>query len=210
MVFRPGAGARGEPGLASLDMNRDKLLSAVAGALLVGGLALIVVRLIAANGPGFVRGTSGGSSATVAAGRIAPDFKLAGLDGTSESLSDLRGKVVFLNLWATWCPPCREEMPSIQALRRQFAKTPDFVVLAVSEDSNPGQVADYIKKNNFNFRVLLDPRNMVGEAYDVSGLPESFVIGRDGRIVAHHVGPYDWANQDMHEALVDLLKAKPG
>ncbi len=71
-------------------------------------------------------------------------------------------------------------------------------------------MAAYIKQNNFNFRVLLDPRNDVGEAYDVSGLPESFVIGRDGRIVAHHVGPYDWANQDIREALEDLLKAKPG
>jgi len=167
--------------------------------------------LTASDAPMFAkRDTGAGSAATVAAGRIAPDFKLTGLDGKPGSLAELRGKVVFLNLWATWCPPCREEMPSIQALRRQFQKAPDFVVLTVSEDSNPSQVAAYIKRNNFNFRVLLDPRNSVGEAYDVSGLPESFVIGRDGRIVAHHVGPYDWANQDIREALEDLLKAKPG
>ena len=192
-------------------MSRDKLLSAVAGLLLVGGLGVIIVRLTASDAPMFAKRDAGaGSAATVAAGRIAPDFKLTGLDGKPGSLAELRGKVVFLNLWATWCPPCREEMPSIQALRRQFQKAPDFVVLTVSEDSNPSQVAAYIKRNNFNFRVLLDPRNSVGEAYDVSGLPESFVIGRDGRIVAHHVGPYDWANQDIREALEDLLKAKPG
>lgn len=192
-------------------MSRDKQLSAVAGVLLLGGLGLIFVRLTASDMPMFTqRGASTGSAATVAAGRIAPDFKLTGLDGKPGSLADLRGKVVFLNLWATWCPPCREEMPSIQTLRRQFEKAPDFAVLTVSEDSNPILVAAYIKQHNFNFRVLLDPRNTVGEAYDVSGLPESFVIGRDGRIVAHHVGPYDWANQDIRDALEDLLKAKPG
>lgn len=190
-------------------MSRDKLLSLFAGVLLLGGIGMIIFRLASPDQPMFAR-RAGGSAATVAAGRIAPDFKLTGLDGKPASLAELRGKVVFLNLWATWCPPCREEMPSIQALRQQFQKAPDFVVLTVSEDSNPVQVASYIKRNNFNFRVLLDPRNIVGEAYDVSGLPESFVIGRDGRIVAHHVGPYDWANQDIREALQDLLKAKSG
>jgi peroxiredoxin len=190
-------------------MSRDKLLSIVAGLLLVAGVGTIIFRLAGSDEPMFAR-RDGGAAATVAAGRIAPDFKLTGLDGKPASLAQLRGKVVFLNLWATWCPPCREEMPSIQALHQQFRKAPDFVVLTVSEDSNPTLVAAYIKQNNFNFRVLLDPRNDVGEAYDVSGLPESFVIGRDGRIVAHHVGPYDWANQDIREALEDLLKAKPG
>jgi cytochrome c biogenesis protein CcmG/thiol:disulfide interchange protein DsbE len=125
-------------------------------------------------------------------------------------LSSLRGKVVFLNVWATWCPPCRTEMPSIQALYRDFQKDQDFVTLAVSEDTDVKQVQNYVKKNNFGFRVLLDPRNDVGESYGVNGLPESFVIGRDGRIVAHHIGPYDWANPDIREALQDLLKAKQG
>jgi peroxiredoxin len=188
-------------------MSRDKLLSAVAGVLLVSAVGLIFLRLTLSD---TASSTGTEPAATIAAGRVAPDFKLTGLDGKPGSLAELRGKVVFLNLWATWCPPCREEMPSIQTLHQHFEKAPDFVVLTVSEDSNPSQVGAYIKQHNFDFRVLLDPGNTVGEAYDVSGLPESFVIGRDGRIVAHHVGPYDWANQDIREALEDLLKAKPG
>jgi peroxiredoxin len=188
-------------------MSRDKLLSIVAGVLLLAGIGMIIFRLTASDVGLFHART--GESPTVAAGRMAPDFKLTTLDGKPASLTALRGKVVFLNLWATWCPPCREEMPSIQTLYQQFQSAPDFVVLAVSEDSNPAQVANYVKQHKFGFEVLLDPRNSVGEAYDVSGLPESFVIGRDGRIVAHHVGPYDWANHDIREALEDLLRAKP-
>jgi peroxiredoxin len=190
-------------------MTRDRALSILAGVLLLGGIGMIIFRVTGGDRPLFRNGNTD-SVPTIAAGQVAPNFQLVGLDGKPASLAALRGKVVFLNLWATWCPPCREEMPSIQALHKQFQNSADFVVLAVSEDSNPAQVASYVKKNNFNFRVLLDPRNTVGEAYDVSGLPESFVIGRDGRIVAHHVGPYDWANQDIHAALEDLLKAKPG
>jgi peroxiredoxin len=190
-----------------------KILSAIAGGLLVGGMALALVWLPAVP-VGSIIGVSEGPTShlapTVAAGRLAPDFKLVSLDGQAASLSAMRGKVVFLNLWATWCPPCREEMPSIQALSRHFQKDTGFVVLTVSEDSDPSRVAPFIKRNNFDFRVLLDPRNRVAEAYNVSGLPESFVIGRDGRIVAHHVGPYDWSNPDIREALQDLIKAKAG
>jgi len=190
-------------------MTRDRILSIIAGLLLLAGVGMIVLRLIGDDQLWLGR-HAGGTPPTIAAGRMAPDFKLPGLDGKEMSLAQQRGKVVFLNVWATWCPPCREEMPSIQALNRQFQKASDFVVLAVSEDSRPASVAQYVKDNRFDFHVLLDPRNVVGEAYDVSGLPESFVIGRDGRIVAHHVGPYNWANQDILAALGDLLRARQG
>lgn len=194
-------------------MTRNvRLLTAVSGFAMLAVLGLIVF----AGGP--LRRTSltpSGSaapdiehSATVAAGMTAPNFTLTDLNGKTVTLSSLRGKVVFLNLWATWCPPCRSEMPSIESLYSKFRQTPDFVTLAVSEDTDVKAPAQYVKKNNFNFPVLLDPRNTVGDAYNVSGLPESFVIGRDGRIVAHHVGPYDWANPDIRSALEDLLKQK--
>ena len=159
---------------------------------------------------GLNSGGENSSGVGIAAGKVAPDFTLKDLTGKPVALSSLRGKVVFLNLWATWCPPCRTEMPSIQALHRAFQKDANFVTLTVSEDSDVSKPPAYIQKNNFDFAVLLDPKNIVGEAYDVSGLPESFVIGRDGRIVAHHIGPYDWANADIRDALQDLLKAKSG
>jgi len=190
-----------------------KLLSAVSAFAMIAVIGLVVFGNRGLRGyvpaPDAQRPDLG-HSATVAAGMTAPNFTLTGLDGKSVSLSSLRGKIIFLNLWATWCPPCRREMPSIEALYKGFAKDPDFVTLAVSEDTDVKAPAQYVKKNKFDFPVLLDPRNAVGEAYNVGGLPESFVIGRDGRIVAHHVGPYDWANPDIRSALEDLLKSKTG
>jgi len=147
---------------------------------------------------------------TVAAGKLAANFKLKDLRGDEVSLAALRGKVVFLNVWATWCAPCREEMPSIESLYRNFKGDKDFVVLAVSQDTDGSVVAPFVKQNRLQFTVLLDPRNQVGERYDVNGIPETFIIGRDGRIVAHHVGPYDWSNVEIREALQELIKSRQG
>lgn len=149
--------------------------------------------------------------APVAAGAIAADFKLKDLGGSTISLSSLRGKVVFLNVWATWCEPCRREMPSIESLYEEFKQDKNLVVLAVSQDSTGSNVVDsYIRKNGFKFTVLLDPANAVGEAYNVSGIPETFIIARNGRIVAHHSGPYDWSKPEMRDALEELLKSREG
>ena len=147
---------------------------------------------------------------TRAAGKLAADFNLPNLNGNAISLSSLRGKVVFLNVWATWCGPCREEMPSIETLYEEFRKDPDFVMLAVSQDSGDrgNAVGSYVRRNGFKFTVLLDPQNQVGDAYDVSGIPETFIIDRAGRIVAHHVGPYNWAQPAMRDALRELIDSK--
>ena len=193
-------------------MSRSvKLQSMIAGVILLAGIALIFANS-AVRGVGVLGSGDHhvGDAEGIGAGKIAPDFALPDLGGKTVTLSALRGKVVFLNLWATWCPPCRTEMPSIEALHKTFATNPDFIALMVSEDADIKKPPAYVKKNNFDFAVLLDPENKVGEAYDVSGLPESFVIGRDGRIVAHHVGPYDWGNTAFRDALQDLLKAQPG
>lgn len=147
---------------------------------------------------------------TVAAGKLAANFKLKDLKGDEISLASLRGKVVFLNVWATWCAPCREEMPSIESLYKDFKANKDFVVLAVSQDTDGAMVRPFLEQNHLSFTVLLDPRNEVGERYDVNGIPETFIIGRDGRIVAHHVGPYDWSNADIREALQELIKSRQG
>jgi peroxiredoxin len=149
-------------------------------------------------------------SSTVAAGKLAANFKLKDLKGDEVSLGSLRGKVVFLNIWATWCAPCREEMPSIESLYNDFKANEDFVVLAVSQDTDGATVRPFVLQNHFQFTVLLDPRNEVGESYDVNGIPETFIIGRDGRIVAHHVGPYDWSKADIREALGELIKSRQG
>ena len=149
-------------------------------------------------------------SPPVAAGDKAANFKLEALDGSTVSLEQLKGKVVFLNVWATWCGPCREEMPSMETLYDELRTNHDFVMLAVSQDTRGRLVvAPYVEKNGYHFKVLLDPENKVGEAYDVSGVPETFIIDREGRIVAHHMGAFDWSRPDVKDALKQLLESKP-
>jgi peroxiredoxin len=197
-------------------MGRDaKLLSIIAGVTLLVALALVAwlqfgsAPVDSASPDVAAEVAPKPSDNTVAAGKMATDFKLTSLSGQTVALSSLRGKVVFLNVWATWCPPCREEMPSIETLYEKFKDDKNFVVLAVSQDSDGrAPVASYVERHGLKFDVLLDPDNLVGEAYDVSGIPETFIIDQHGRIVAHHVGPYNWANPEIHEALQELIKSK--
>jgi cytochrome c biogenesis protein CcmG, thiol:disulfide interchange protein DsbE len=195
--------------------SNARILSAIAlGALLIGIGLISFVNLSSHRMLASVHVDSGTAplpaSAAVPAGKMAANFTLEDLKGKQISLASLRGKVVFLNIWATWCAPCREEMPSIESLYNDFKADKDFVVLAVSQDTDGGAVRPFVEQHHLQFTVLLDPRNDVGERYDVNGIPETFIIGRDGRIVAHHVGPYDWSNADMREALTELIKSRQG
>ncbi len=193
---------------------KDKLLYLVAAIVVICGIVLVALmphrgaRIEpGANAPGIGEQ----SGATVAAGSRAADFKLETLDGTTVSLESLRGKVVFLNVWATWCGPCREEMPSMQTLYDDFKANKDFVMLAASQDtSGRSVVASYVKKNGYRFTILLDPENKISETYDVSGVPETFIINRKGQIVAHHMGAFDWSRPDVKDALQQLLDSKQG
>jgi peroxiredoxin len=156
--------------------------------------------------------SSGDDSAPVPAGDVASAFNLEDArSGETVSLASLKGKVVFLNLWATWCGPCREEMPSMETLYDEFKGNKDFVMLAVSEDTKgKAAVLPYVQKNGYHFKILLDPENKVGDSYGVSGVPETFIIDRNGRIVAHHMGAFDWSRPDVKSALNELLAAKNG
>lgn len=186
--------------------QRDKLISAVAVAIAAAGVVLIVA-LQWLNLTSAAISQSGQSpGAPVAAGKVAPPFMLEDLNGHRVSLSELRGKVIFLNVWATWCGPCRQEMPSIETLYSEYKGDKNFVILAVSQDTRGKSVVEpYVSKNGYHFEVLLDPDNTVGESYDVTGVPETFIIDRDGRIVAHHTGAFDWSRADFRAALKDLI-----
>lgn len=143
---------------------------------------------------------------TRAGGYEAADFELPDLDGRVHKLSDYRGKVVFLNLWATWCPPCIAEMPSIEALHRRFGSD-GLVVLAVSEDGGGDSVVrPFVERLGVTFPVLLDPDGTVSPRYGVTGYPETFVIGRDGRVVEHFIGPTDWVSQERVNYFQTLLR----
>src|SRR6202046_5024775 len=119
------------------------------------------------------------------ANRQKADFTLTDLQGKSWNLRDLRGKVVLVNFWATWCPPCRKEMPDLEMLYNKF-KDQGFVVLAIS-DEEPAKVTPFISERKISYPVLLDPGRKVNDAFIVDGIPKSFVYNREGKMVAQSI-----------------------
>jgi peroxiredoxin len=113
------------------------------------------------------------------------DFTLSDLQGKSWHLRELKGKVVLVNFWATWCPPCRKEMPDLQALYDKY-KDQGFVVLSIS-DEEAAKVSPFITERNISYSVLLDPGRKVSEAFVVEGIPKSFVYDREGKLVAQSI-----------------------
>ena len=113
------------------------------------------------------------------------DFSLLDLNGKAWTFQNLRGKVVLLNFWATWCPPCRKEMPDLEALYREF-KDQGLIVLAIS-DETPAKVRQYLKETGYTYPLLLDPGRTVNDKFQIDGIPKSFVYDRDGRLAAQAI-----------------------
>jgi peroxiredoxin len=137
-------------------------------------------------------------------GSATRDFDLPGLSGEKLSLAGFKGKLVMLNFWATWCPPCRAEMPSMQKLYTQL-KADGFEILAVNLQENAKTVSDHIKKNGFTFPVALDASGSVGGAYGIRAIPTSFLVDRGGKIIGSLVGTREWADPASVEAFMTLL-----
>lgn len=138
-------------------------------------------------------------------GKKAPDFTLKDLAGNSVSLSAFKGKVILLNFWASWCPPCRAEMPTINKLN-ELLKNRGFVVLAVSTDRSIYDVKDYISKNPVNFTVLMDYNLSVSRnLYKVFMMPTTFLIDRKGIIVKKYFGEQDWSRPEMIKEIEEIL-----
>jgi peroxiredoxin len=139
---------------------------------------------------------------------LAPDFAVPDLRGRAVRLSALRGKVVLLNVWTTWCPPCRDEMPSMQKLYDRMQGR-DFELLAVSQDEGGQSVVEpFVKEMKLSFPVLVDPERQVGERFGVWGYPETFVIDRNGFVVERVIGPRDWSAA-AEVAKIEALLAPP-
>jgi peroxiredoxin len=163
------------------------------------------VKIVAATG---AIGLAVGALALGLRGRspsLAPDFAVPDLHGQAVRLSAYRGRVVLVNLWASWCEPCREEMPSMEKLYERL-KDRGFELLAVSQDeTGPVPVREFVDELKLTFPVLVDPDRQVGDRYGVWGYPESFLIDREGRVVEHVIGPRDWAAPDQVAAIEGLL-----
>jgi len=139
-------------------------------------------------------------------GLSAPNFTFPGRDGKMVSLSDYRGNVVLVNIWATWCPPCVDEMPSMERLYKEL-KGEDFEILAVSIDSlGPKAVAPFMKKYNLSFPALMDPDATIQTLYQTIGIPESFIVDQEGILIKKIIGPRDWATPEVIGFFRDLIQ----
>jgi thiol-disulfide isomerase/thioredoxin len=133
---------------------------------------------------------------------------LKDLDGGSHRLSDYKGKVVLVNFWATWCGPCRDEMPSIQELKDKLAGKP-FVVLAVNLDEPESRIRKFLSQMKLDFIILLDPEGKAARAWGARILPATYVIGPDGKIRYSLVGEIDWGHEQVVSRIAELLPSKP-
>jgi thiol-disulfide isomerase/thioredoxin len=146
------------------------------------------------------------SAGPPAVGQVAPDFTLSDLNGNTYTLSALRGKVVIVNFWATWCPPCRAEMPSMEQLHRELGDE-GLVLLAVNIEKDGRQtVPKFLAASPHSFPVLVDDQETVQKRYGVYKFPESFVIRKNGVIDDKVIGAIDWAHPQTIAYFRDLLK----
>ncbi len=141
-------------------------------------------------------------------GDSAPEFRLTSLDGRQVSLSDFKGKVAMVHFWATWCPPCVQEMPMIEKLYRDFLGK-DLEILAVSVDEGGAEaVSSFLKQNKLSLPVLLDPGAAVSKSYGTYKFPETYIVDRNGIVKYKAIGPRDWGDPATVKALQDLIEAK--
>jgi cytochrome c biogenesis protein CcmG/thiol:disulfide interchange protein DsbE len=177
------------------------------GSLIAAAFAVVFIALFV-GGREVMRAERG----AVGVGTHAPDFAALTLDDEprTKTLADYRGEVVLLNIWATWCAPCRVEMPSMQALHEDYADR-GLRVVAISID-DPGTeetVQNFVESLGLTFEILFDPSGAIKQRYHTTGVPETAVIARDGTIRRRVAGAEDW-NSRANRALVErLLNERP-
>jgi len=174
-------------------MSKQGILAGVIVLALVGGAFLM---------------THANDGGVVGVDSKAPDYKVVDFGiGDIISLRDrYKGQITLVNIWATWCPPCREEMPAMEALYKDFSAR-GFRVAAVSIDEGNGtKVEEFAKELGLTFDMLHDESGAIQGVYQTTGVPESFLIDRDGRIVRRLIGSHDW-NSPANRDLIDRLLA---
>ena len=170
---------------------------------------LIVISLVfSATGP-VIAGPGLGHALTELPKPLnAPSFSLQDTDGNTYTLKSLRGRVILLNFWATWCPPCRREMPSMERLYQRFREE-DFLVLAVNQWEDPDQVFAFMGQldTHPSFPILFDPQSTVSAAYGVKGLPTTFLVNKQGQLTHRAVGGREFDHPAVEKIIRELLDA---
>ncbi len=134
-----------------------------------------------------------------------PPLVLKDRSGKIHKLDDYKGKVVLVNFWATWCPPCREEMPSMQRLKKKMAGRP-FVMLGVNSGEQPADLDEYLKTVKVDFTILLDPDSALTKRWKVYGLPTSFLIDKQGKVRYALTGPTEWDEGEAVSLIEGLMR----
>lgn len=169
-------------------------------AVLVSIVALVVVGMLVKDRPAGRK--------LIAIGDKAPDFRLPASDGRQVSLSDFRGRMVMVHFWATWCPPCVEEMPALDKLNKAMAGT-DFAMLAVSVDEGGVEaVAPFMLSNRLSLPVLFNPGGSVAALYGTFKFPETYIVDREGVVRYKVIGSRDWADLANIRSMRELVGAK--
>jgi peroxiredoxin len=141
-------------------------------------------------------------------GKPATDFTLPDLEGKQVSLQHYRGRLIFLNFWATWCIPCREEMPAMEQLHQTF-QSQGLAILAVNRKETPEKIKAFLDEYRLSFTALLDAGGSVFRDYQVMGLPTTYLIDREGKLLARGVGGRDWTRAEGKQLIKELLAAVP-
>lgn len=187
------------PEKGSMSTGRRAGLALGIGMLLIGGMLMVGWLAMRDRGVGPLTN------------RRAPEFTARRIGGEPLKLSDYRGKVVLLNIWATWCKPCEDEAPSLERLYKKIKSGSggsDFEILAVSIDARSRDaVLPFKEKFSLSFPILFDPDGRVSRLYQTTGVPETFVIDRDGIIREKVIGPREWDTEDMIDWFNELISA---
>jgi len=176
-----------------------------------GGIfALWVFFLVAASLPGFAQAGDQTVLTTmgftpVSTPQKAPDFRLPDLQGNSWEIGKLKGKVLLLNFWATWCAPCRQEMPSIERLYERFGDHSNFQILAVDLQEGSKLVGSFLNKNGYRFPVVIDSSGDVATRYSAETLPLSVLVDAEGNLLGYKVGRTDWSSTTVLKGILTLV-----
>jgi peroxiredoxin len=169
-------------------------------------LAIWVILVLLQRQGFLLRGPASETASPTNRTLLAADFSLPDLEGGWQRLSHFRGQVVLVNFWATWCPPCRAEMPSMEALYQTY-RDQGFTILAVSIDvQGAAAVQPFLEQYRLTFPVLLDPKGQVTGAYGVRSLPTTYLLDRQGRVVSREIGARNWANAGAQALIASLLE----
>ena len=137
-------------------------------------------------------------------------FELPDVQGQLVRLADLRGRPVLINIWATWCSPCREEMPSMNALYKNYSAKGLAIVAIATDAGGKAVVAPFMQAHGLTFPVLLDPQNMVGTQLQVPGIPISYLLDKRGRVIDLVIGARDWYSRKIRHLIEQLLAEEGG